>query len=228
MLRRRVACCDGGLDEEVELVLLHGLHSSTLGRLLSVVKPGNYLDVGDGRQVLATFSMTKATTTRLIITVTAPVKTAFTITLRSYPWSPSVDRGNSQPRSLAIADARQSVFGRGTRNCDVHVMRHISGFTRSRKQCVVPTRARYTTSTLGARMDSVLVPIRATQGSLAAPDRHSLSDWRLSWPFLVLWQGPCSFQRCLLCSGLVVQITPLQDRVATRNDCKASFSGSIL
>ena len=91
VLRRRVACCDGGLDKEVELVLLHGLHSSTLGRLLPVVKPGNYLDVGDGCKVLATFSMTKATTTRLIIAVTTPVKAA----LRGYPWNPSVDRCNS-------------------------------------------------------------------------------------------------------------------------------------
>jgi hypothetical protein len=91
VLRRRGACCDRWLDKEVELVLLHGLHASTLGRLLPVVKPGNYFDVGDGRQVLTAFSMTKATTTRSLITVTTPVKAA----LRGYRWSSSVDRGNS-------------------------------------------------------------------------------------------------------------------------------------
>jgi len=142
MLRRRVACCDGGLDKEVELVLLHGVHASAFGTLLPVVKPWNYFDVGDGCKVLATLSVSMATALRLLIVGPTPVKAAF----RGYPWSPSEDRGNSWPRSLTIANARQSILGRRTRNCDVHLMRLVSGFTRSREQCIMPTVAGAPTS----------------------------------------------------------------------------------
>ena len=90
-LRRRGAYCDGGLDEEVELVLLHGLHSSTLGMLLPVMKPWNYFDVGDGCQVLTALSGSMSTAIRWIILVTTPMKASF----RGNPWSPSVDRGNA-------------------------------------------------------------------------------------------------------------------------------------
>jgi hypothetical protein len=135
-LRRRSAYCDGGLDKEVELVLLHGLHSSTLGMLLPVMEPWNYFDVGDGCKVLTALSRSMSTAIRLIIMVTAPVKASF----RGNPWGPSVDRGNAW--SLTLADARQSILRCRTRNRDVHLMmRYISGFARSRKQCIMPAIA---------------------------------------------------------------------------------------